>query len=159
VQLLASEEYGLRCLLRVAGADGEAPVSIAEIAEAEGLSSDYTAKLMRQLRLGSLVTSVRGAEGGYRLARPADAISVWSAVLVLGGEFFTERFCACHPGLRRRCVRNNDCSLRSLWGRLQASVRGTLEGITLQDLCRDELAMSNWLNDDETSPSSWEEKT
>ena len=53
MQLLASEEYGLRCLLRVALRDQGAPVSISQIAEAEGLSPEYTAKLMRELRLGS----------------------------------------------------------------------------------------------------------
>jgi DNA-binding IscR family transcriptional regulator len=43
MQLLASEEYGLRCLLRVAAGDPTAPVSISQIAEAEGLSPEYTA--------------------------------------------------------------------------------------------------------------------
>jgi DNA-binding IscR family transcriptional regulator len=50
------------------------------------------------LRLGGLVESVRGAEGGYRLARSAEAISVWSALEVLGGAFFSEQFCECHGG-------------------------------------------------------------
>src|SRR6185503_6938810 len=85
VQLLASEEYGLRCLIQVSRSAGGTPVSISQIADAEGLSPEYTAKLMRELRLGGLVDSVRGAEGGYRLARPAEAISVWSALEVLGG--------------------------------------------------------------------------
>ncbi len=52
MQLLAREEYGLRCLLQVAGAAGAAPVSISQISAAEGLSPEYTAKLMRELRLG-----------------------------------------------------------------------------------------------------------
>src|SRR2546426_8311496 len=69
MQLLASEEYGLRCLLQVSRSASGAPVSISQIADAEGLSPEYTAKLMRELRLGGLVESVRGAEGGYRLPR------------------------------------------------------------------------------------------
>lgn len=146
MQLLASEEYGLRCLLRVALVDAGAPVSISQIARDEGLSPEYTAKLMRELRLGGLVRSVRGAEGGYRLARPADEISVWSALQVLGGEFFPEGFCACHGGRKRKCVRASDCSIRALWRRLKAALRETLEGITLEDLRRDELAMGSWLD-------------
>ena len=86
MQLLASEEYGLRCLLRVACAERGGPVAISSIARDEGLSREYTAKLMRELRLGGLVESLRGAEGGYRLARPASEISVWSALRVLGGQ-------------------------------------------------------------------------
>ncbi len=144
MQLLASEEYGLRCLLRVAVSDGR-PVAISQIAEAEGLSPEYTAKLMRQLRLGELVTSVRGAEGGYRLARPAGEIDVWSALRVLGGEFFSEAFCDCHPGHRSQCVRSTDCSLRALWRTVQGTLRETLERISLADLARDERAMVVWL--------------
>ena len=146
MQLLASEEYGLRCLLRVAGADAHGPVSISQIAAAEGLSPEYTAKLMRELRLGDLVSSVRGADGGYRLSRAASEISVWSALQVLGGDFFSERFCDCHPGQHSRCVRRSDCSLRALWRRVQGALRDTLESISLEDLRRDERAMGRWLD-------------
>ncbi len=152
MQLLASEEYGLRCLLRVSGAPGTdggpaAPVPIASIAAAEGLSAEYTAKLMRMLRLGGIVESVRGAEGGYRLARPARAISLWSALEALGGAFFDGDFCACHPGQQRDCVRSRDCSLRALWTALQQGLRTTLEGISLADLQRDERTMVVWMDE------------
>jgi Rrf2 family iron-sulfur cluster assembly transcriptional regulator len=148
MQLLAAEEYGLRCLLQVAraSASGEGRVSISQISVAEGLSPEYTAKLMRELRMGSLVESVRGADGGYRLARPAGEITVWSALQVLGGAFFGEAFCDCHPGQRRQCVRAGDCSLRALWRAVQACLRETLEGITLDDLQRDESSMVDWLD-------------
>ncbi len=145
MQLLASEEYGLRCLLQVAGGDGGAPVSIAAISEAEGLSPEYTAKLMRKLRLAGLVKSVRGAEGGYLLARPRRDITVWGALQALGGEFYGEAFCDCHAGRERRCVRSSDCSIRALWRTLQQSLRETLERITLADMRRDERSMVVWL--------------
>jgi Rrf2 family protein len=146
MQLLASEEYGLRCLIQVARGAGDAPVSISQIADAEGLSPEYTAKLLRVLRLGGLVASVRGAEGGYRLARPAEAISVWSALEVLGGAFFSEQFCECHGGQQRKCVRSSDCGLRALWRAVQAALREALSGIHLADLQRDERAMTAWLD-------------
>jgi Rrf2 family iron-sulfur cluster assembly transcriptional regulator len=146
MQLQASEEYGLRCLLQVAGAGVGERVSIARIAESEGLSPEYTAKLMRQLRLGELVHSTRGADGGYRLARPAGEISVWQALQVLGGAFFDSRFCDCHGGARRACVRNRDCSVRALWRIVQQSVRTTLEGVTLQDLGQGETEFAVWLD-------------
>ena len=50
MQLLAQEEYGLRCLLQVAQHRGEEPLSIQTVAEREGLSPEYAAKLMRALR-------------------------------------------------------------------------------------------------------------
>ncbi len=52
MHLLAQEEYGLRCLLQVARHSGSHPLTISEIAQAEGLSPEYTAKLMRALRKG-----------------------------------------------------------------------------------------------------------
>jgi Rrf2 family protein len=155
MQLQASEEYGLRCLLQVAGAGPDVRVSIARISSSEGLSPEYTAKLMRQLRLGGLVHSTRGADGGYRLARPAWEISVWQALQVLGGAFFDSEFCECHGGARRSCVRNQDCSVRALWRIVQQSVRTTLEGVSLQDLCRGESEFAVWLDrNDASSPSA-----
>src|SRR5215813_3467010 len=146
MQLLASEEYGLRCLIQVSRSARGEPVSISQIADAEGLSPEYAAKLLRLLRLGGLVESVRGADGGYRLARPAEAISVWSALEVLGGAFFSEQFCECHGGQQRKCVRSSDCGLRALWRAVQAALRQTLAGIQLSDLQRDEHAMTAWLD-------------
>jgi Rrf2 family protein len=145
VQLLASEEYGLRCLLQVARGHGRSPVAVPEIAAAEGLSLEYAAKLLRQLRIAGLVRSARGASGGYALARAPEEISVWSALEALGGEFFAGDFCDCHPGARRRCVRTADCSLRALWRRVQSALREALDGVSLADLSRDEQAMGAWL--------------
>ena len=121
-------------------------MSISQIAQAEGLSPEYTAKLMRELRLGELVESVRGAEGGYRMARPPAQVSVWHALQVLGGDFFPESFCQCHGGQQRQCVRAGDCSIRALWRSVKAALRDTLDGISLEDLRRDEQAMGAWLD-------------
>ncbi|MAE93356.1 MAG: transcriptional regulator [Deltaproteobacteria bacterium] len=145
MQLLAQEEYGLRCLSRLSRHGGEGPLTIQEIARAEGLSSDYAAKLLRELRRGGLVTSTRGAAGGYRLTRGASEITVWDAIEVLGGSLFPERFCECHPGLRHDCVRGADCALRALWRRVDTAIRGVLQGITLDDLRRNEPEMKQWL--------------
>ena len=70
MQFSAQEEYGLRCLLRLAARGGDS-MTIPEISQAEGISVPYVAKLMRFLRDGGIVTSERGQSGGYRLARPA----------------------------------------------------------------------------------------
>ncbi len=149
MHLQANEEYGLRCLLQVTCRQGPdaLPVAIPEIAEAEGLSAEYTAKLMRQLRLGGLVESVRGAGGGYRLAQPAHEITVWRALQALGGEPFPSDFCACHGGQLRQCARSTNCALRALWSTVKRTLHETLEGITLEDLRRDERAMVAWLEE------------
>jgi Rrf2 family protein len=147
MQLLAQEEYGLRCLLALARHDGTGPLTIQEIASAEGLGSDYVAKLLGALRRGGLVASTRGAAGGYRLARSPESITAWDAVQVLGGSLFPERFCECHPGRRRGCVHRDDCALRALWRRVDDAVRGVLSGISLADLRRPEGQITSWLGD------------
>lgn len=145
MHLLAQEEYGLRCLLQVARATGGEPLTIPQIAEAEGLSHEYAAKLMRALRQGGLVTSTRGAGGGYRLARPPEEISAWEALKVLGGSFFPESFCESHPGQLRDCIHSTDCSVRALWRTVESTVQNLLQNIRLADLTRRERAMVEWL--------------
>jgi Rrf2 family protein len=139
MQLLAQEEYGLRCLLELAR--HARPRTIHEIAAAEGLSPDYAAKLLRELRRGGLVESTRGAAGGYRLAREAGAITAWDAIAVLGGSLFPDGFCECHPGRAERCVRSSDCALRAIWRAADSALRGVLAGVTLADLVASEAAM------------------
>ncbi|MEN8161653.1 MAG: Rrf2 family transcriptional regulator, partial [Myxococcota bacterium] len=129
MQLLAQEEYGLRCLLELARHD--AARTIHQIASAEGLSPDYAAKLLRELRRGGLVESTRGAAGGYRLARSAATITAWDAIAALGGALFPNDFCECHPGRAARCVRNGDCALRAIWRAADAAVRRVLSDVTL----------------------------
>ncbi len=146
MHILALEEYGLRCLLQVALRDAEGPVSAQEIARAEGMGPAYVARILGRLRAGGLIESTRGARGGYRLAHPAGEISVWDAIIVLGGEFFPEGFCDCHPGRRRECIHSTDCSIRALWRKTQGVLREALAGISLEDLRRDERSMVSWLD-------------
>lgn len=141
MHLLSQEEYGLRCLVQVARHLGPEPLTIPEIARFEGLSPEYTAKLMRALRRGALVESTRGAGGGYRLARPAESITAWDVMEVLGGSFFPESFCEAHPGQQRDCVHTIDCSIRALWRRLEGVVQDVLRSVTLADLLREERSM------------------
>jgi len=146
MQILAIEEYGLRCLVQVARHDPSQPMTTQEIALGEGLGPEYVAKIMGTLRMRGLVVSTRGAAGGYRLARPADQIGVWEAIEALGGEFFPEGFCDCHPGRRRECVHVTDCSVRAVWRRVEGTLQAALNAISLEDLRRDETSMVAWLD-------------
>ena len=84
MKITAQEEYGLRCLLRLARAEDGQSLTIPEIAAAEGLSVPYVAKLLSVLRQAGLIESVRGRAGGYRLARPPAEIGLGSVLLVAG---------------------------------------------------------------------------
>ncbi len=142
MQLSSQEEYGLRCLLRVAQEEGaEETVTIALIARLEGISHEYVARLMAPLKKAGLVSATRGARGGYRLSRPASEISVWDAIAALGGPFFRADFCDCHPGRKRQCVRSTDCSIRALWRRADQQLRDLFGAISLADLDQPESGM------------------
>ena len=146
MQLLAQEEYGLRCLLQVVAHGGSRPLNIPEIAESEGLSTEYTGKLMRALRQGGLVQSTRGPGGGYRLVRPATETTPWDVIQALGGPFFKEDFCETHPGQLRDCIHTRDCSVRVLWQRVEGAVRTVLESVSLADLTHGEASMAVWVD-------------
>ena len=146
MQILAIEEYGLRCLLQVAFHPGPGPVTASVIARQEGLGPEYVGRIMGALRAGGLVVSTRGASGGYHMARAASEIGVWEAIEVLGGEFFPEGFCDCHPGQRRECVHVMDCSVRALWRTVENTLKAALNAISLEDLRRDERSMVSWLD-------------
>ncbi len=146
MRILSQEEYGLRCLLQLARQRGSEPMSIYEIAKAERLSPEYAGKLMQLLRRAGLATSSRGPGGGYRLARPAEEISVWEAIEVLGGKLFPRDFCECHTGHAASCVHSTDCSIRALWLMITEMVRDALEEVALADLQQDEASMAKLLD-------------
>lgn len=134
MKLSYQEEYGLRCLLRVATLGDPGHLTIHEISEDEGLSVSYVAKLMRILRQNGFVRSVRGQVGGYALARPAEKIIVGEVLAALGGRLFDPRFCIEHSGLEVSCKKLRECSIRTLWRSLQVLVDQVLSKVTLADL-------------------------
>lgn len=146
MKITAQEEYGLRCLLQVARTAVDLPsLTIPEIAAAEGLSPPYVAKLLRILRQGGLIESVRGRAGGYRLAGSPAQITVGEVLRVLGEPLFEEPdYCRQHAGTEGRgtCVHAGACTLRALWATLEEWMRRTLDRVTLLDLLQGEGRLS-----------------
>lgn len=147
MKLSAQEEYGLRCLVYMARHGETRSHSIPEISRAEGLSVPNVAKLMRVLRLGGLVASVRGQSGGYTLSRAAGLITVSEVLNLLGGRFFSPQFCERHSGVERVCAHNEDCGLRFLWSAVQRTLDSILTQMTLRDLLRSEPEMRELLQE------------
>jgi Rrf2 family protein len=144
MKLSTQEEYGLRCLLRLGMQPAGDSLTIAELSRQEGISAPNVAKMLRVLRRASLVNSARGKDGGYALARPAEQIGVGEALAVLGGRIFDTHFCERHSGAATLCTHLPDCSIRSVWRRLQQAVDEVLDRLTLKDLLRPEVEMTAW---------------
>jgi Rrf2 family protein len=141
MKITAQEEYGLRCLLRLARVPEGESLTIPEVAAGEGLSAANAAKILGVLRQAGLIESVRGRSGGYRLAgSPAD-IHLGAVLLVLGEPLYDDPgYCERHKGTETSgiCVHHGACTLRALWLTLEQWMRHTLDQITLADLLQSE---------------------
>lgn len=136
----AVEEYGLRCLLRIAKFyEVEKAFTIPEISKLEGISEHNTGKILRALRIGGFLESSRGQIGGYTLTRAPEKIFVGEVLQTLGGKLFDDSFCNSHSGVFDICTNSIDCSLRSLWRSIQNAVDSVVGKMTLKDLLSSEI--------------------
>lgn len=122
-------QYGLRALVEVA-LGGDRPTSLKVVAERQALSHLYLEQIFGVLRRAGYVDSVRGAHGGYRIARPPDRITALEVVELLEGSVAPV---TCIED-EDTCSRVGNCSTESLWRRLDAAVREVLASTTLADL-------------------------
>ena len=130
-------EYGLICSLHLARRVSEGPVTGRDIAARERLPGDYVEQILLRLRRADIVKSVRGARGGYLLARPAAEISVRD--VVAASELATfEVHCVSHPVESERCSESHTCSIRPVWQLLQRRIDDVLESVRLSDLLSEE---------------------
>jgi Rrf2 family transcriptional regulator, iron-sulfur cluster assembly transcription factor len=132
-------EYSLIISLHLAkrGRTTPSPVAARELADVERLPPDYVEQILLRLRRAGLVESVRGARGGYLLARlPAD-ISVRDVMQACEHQTF-EVNCDTHQVDGERCAGDASCSIRPIWFGLQQRIDVFLGGISLADLLQDE---------------------
>jgi len=131
-------EYGVRLMVELGRQDGDQPISLKAIAEAEDLPLSYLEHVVASLKRAGLVESSRGAHGGYRLARTAEEIAMDEVVLALEGSIAPmECFTTAPPG-RVACSHEgplaDTCSTKLLWMRVQSGIITALQGTTLAEL-------------------------
>ncbi|MBV6459004.1 MAG: HTH-type transcriptional regulator IscR [Fimbriimonadaceae bacterium] len=144
MKLSAQEEYGLRCVLAIAGSPNG--MTIPEISDREGLSQPNTAKLLAILRKSGLVLANRGQSGGYMLGRPAAEIKVGEVLEVLGGRLLDDDFCDRHTGRTTACSHLTGCAIHGLWSRLQFAIDKVVYAVSLQDLLAEAPAVDKSAN-------------
>ena len=131
----AQEEYGLRCLIRIAKLQHlKKGLTIPEISQSEGISQHNVAKILRLLRIGGFLESERGQSGGYKLASKPEDIFIKDVLYSLGGRLYDETFCESHSGTADICTNSIDCSVRSVWKMIQHAVDNVVSNLTLNDL-------------------------
>lgn len=130
-------EYGLICALHLAKRASEGPVTGRDIAAREKLPADYVEQILLRLRRAEIVRSLRGAHGGYMLARPAEEISVRD--VISASELATfDLHCVSHPVDEERCSASHECSIRPVWQLLQRKIDDVLDSVCLADLLHEE---------------------
>ena len=131
MKLSTTTRYGLRALSDLCAQGGEGPVAVSDIARRQDIPANYLEQLFARLRRGDILRSVRGAQGGYLLARPAGEITVAEIVDALG-ESITFGDCQTEVG----CDQMASCPTFSLWRKVRDSIDEILKATTLEDLVR-----------------------
>jgi len=131
-------EYGVRLMVELGRQPGSLPISLSSVAEAERLPLSYLEHLVAKLRKAGLVTSTRGAHGGYRLAKPAAEITMDAVVEALEGQIAPMECFHDAPDGKVLCSHEDDgdhaCATKLLWTRVQGGVTKALSGTTLAEL-------------------------
>jgi len=134
VHISARVEYALRALCTLAAGDG-APLTAEELANAQTLPVRFLRAIMNDLRRDGIVTSQRGNEGGYQLARPAADITIGEVFRRLEGPLAEVR------GLRPEATNYEAAAehLQTVWVAVRATLRDVLDRVTLADVVAGEL--------------------
>jgi Rrf2 family cysteine metabolism transcriptional repressor len=132
VRISTRAEYGLRAMLDLADHYREDPVTLRSIAKRQGLSESYLEQLMAVLKKAGLVTSVRGAQGGYELADDPSRIKISTLFTVLEGPI--EPVDCVREQSEGDCPNSQKCAVQLLWLKLSQSITEVLDSTTLADL-------------------------
>lgn len=133
MHISAKVDYGMRALLTLADRDDSCTAEA--LAQAQGLPTKFLGAILNDLRRAGLVSSQRGGDRGYRLARPASSITVADVMRSLDGPLAEVR------GMRPEMATYNDAArhLQDVWVAVRASLRTVLERVTLEDVVKGKL--------------------
>lgn len=129
MKLTTKGRYAVTALLDVVMHQVDGPVTVSQVALRQGISSAYLERLACVLRGQGLLKSVRGAKGGYVLAREASHITVADVI-----QAVDEKIDATRCQGKSNCKEGGKCLTHSLWDALNHKVIEFLQGVTLQDL-------------------------
>jgi Rrf2 family protein len=135
VRISAKADYAVRAAVTLAALDGDAPVKAERLATEQGIPLNFLENILHQLKSRGLVTSQRGPEGGFKLARPASEISLADVIRACDGPLATVR------GERPEQLAYDGAAkpLQEVWIALRANVRAVLERTSLADVAAAEL--------------------
>ena len=124
--------YAIRAVYALAAHGAESPMKIADIAERELIPIRFLEVILNQLKGGGFVQSRRGAEGGYKLARPADSITVGEIMRYVDGPIApVDCVSQSRP---KECEFHGECHFFGFWGRVRQAISDVVDQTTFADL-------------------------
>jgi Rrf2 family cysteine metabolism transcriptional repressor len=132
MQISSKCYYALRAVYVLAEHTGSSPLKIAEIAERQKIPLKFLEAILNQLKGGGFVRSWRGAEGGYRLARPADRITVGEVLRFLDGPIAPVGCVS--QSQPKECVLLGDCAFFDVWTDVRQAISDVVDRTTFADL-------------------------
>lgn len=134
MKLSTRGKYGLYAMYYLAQHIGEGPQSLQAITST-GVPKQYLEQLLGNLRRAGLVTTVRGAQGGYQLAKAPDAITMLDIIDAMEGPIELSECTA--EG--HHCGKSCDCRVRKVWSHLTDRINHELSAVNLSDMLTDQL--------------------
>jgi len=128
----AKEDYGLRAVVDIGLHRESAPIQAKEIANRQSIPEQFLEQLLATLRRAGIVRSIRGASGGYDLARHPAQITVGEILTALSGPLVPIQCVNDHEA--GTCSRQELCSVSMLWCRIKAAIVEVVSSTTVQDL-------------------------
>jgi Rrf2 family transcriptional regulator, cysteine metabolism repressor len=122
--------YGARAMLELASHYGEGPIELKEIAKKENISLKYLEQVINPLRADGLVKAVRGAKGGYSLAKPPSEICLYDVIQTLEGPLNLLE-CLGNP---KTCQKVSSCVTREVWKEVSDAISKIYYSVTLEDM-------------------------
>lgn len=135
MRLSTKGRYGLQAMVDLGVYSKEKHISLKSIAERLSMSENYLEQLMALLKKNKLVVSVRGAQGGYALAKDPTEITIGEILRALEGSLAPTE-CAC-KGNVVHCALDGKCVTKSVWEKIRDSIDRVVDNITLDQLMDD----------------------
>jgi Rrf2 family protein len=149
MRISAKVDYAVRAVVELAAAPDEKPVKAERIATAQDIPLNFLENILGELRHAGIVRSHRGAEGGFRLARPADQLTVADVIRAVEGPLASVR----GGPPEEASYEGSSTSLLRVWIAVRASLRSVAEHVTVQDIATGQLPKAiDKLADD---PEAW----
>lgn len=138
MKVSTKSRYGVAAMVDLAQHYGLGPVALRGVADRQQVSEHYLEQLMSSLRRAGLVRSLRGAQGGYELAKDPSSISVGDIVRAMEGPIApVDCLLAEKSPSNPYCGKTTRCIRRDIWQKMGNSINETLDAITLKSLCED----------------------